>query len=140
VVLDGAFNAIQAVLPGMRERGWGRIINMAGVAGQKGAHNGASLVTAKAGLIGLTKAVAHEVATDGITVNAVSPGIIATERQQIVDGNRLAAEHYEREIAGTPTGRIGTVDEVAGACLFLCADDAAYLTGQTLAVNGGLYM
>jgi NAD(P)-dependent dehydrogenase (short-subunit alcohol dehydrogenase family) len=140
VALTGAFNTIRAVLPGMRARGWGRIVNMAGVAGQKGAANRAGVATAKAGLIGLTKAVAHETAADGITVNAISPGMIATDRRHVTDGSPLAAEHYERETAQTPVGRMGTTEEIAGTCLFLCSDAAAYITGQTVAVNGGLYM
>jgi NAD(P)-dependent dehydrogenase (short-subunit alcohol dehydrogenase family) len=140
VVLTGAFQTAQAVLPGMRRRGWGRIVNLAGVAGQQGAANRAGVASAKAGLIGLTKALAHEVAADGVTVNAVSPGMIDTDRRHVTDGNPLAELHYEEKTAQTPVGRMGTVDEVAAACGYLASDEAAYVTGQTLAVNGGLYM
>jgi NAD(P)-dependent dehydrogenase (short-subunit alcohol dehydrogenase family) len=140
VVLTGAFLCSQAALPGMRRRRWGRIVNMAGVAGQKGAPNRAGVASAKAGLIGLTKALAHEVAAEGVTVNAISPGMIDTDRRRMTDANPLAAEHYERETADTPVGRMGSTDEVAAACLYLCSDGGSYVTGQTLSVNGGLYM
>jgi 3-oxoacyl-[acyl-carrier protein] reductase len=131
VVLDGAFHCSAAVLPGMVERGDGRIVNIAGVTGQTGAAMRAHVVTAKAGIIGLTKALAVEYAASGVTVNAVSPGMIDTVRAGIPH------HHKEKRI---PVGRLGTPDEVAAAVCYLASPEAAFVTGQTLNVNGGIHL
>lgn len=140
VVILGAVNCTRLVLPGMRARGWGRIVNMAGVSGQKGAANRASVVTAKSGLIGFTKAMALETAENGITVNAVSPGLIGTQRRMELGDAEVAEEHYRNEAKQVPVGRMGTPEEVASACVYLCSEQAAFITGQVLNVNGGLYL
>jgi NAD(P)-dependent dehydrogenase (short-subunit alcohol dehydrogenase family) len=140
-VLTGAFLTTRAVLPGMRERGWGRVVNIAGMSGQSGAAGRAPVIAAKAGLIGLTKACAHEAGGSGVTVNAVSPGHIDTDRRPALGDAATAARHYQHLTeAGNPVGRIGSVDDVSGAVSFLCGEDAGYVTGQVLSVNGGAYM
>ncbi|KUI23713.1 SDR family NAD(P)-dependent oxidoreductase [Mycobacterium sp. GA-2829] len=140
-VLTGAFLTTRAVLPGMRDRRWGRIVNIAGMSGQSGAAGRTPVIAAKAGLIGLTKACAHEAGGSGVTVNAVSPGHIDTERRPGLGDAATAAQHYQHlSDAGNPVGRIGSVDDVAGAVSYLCGDDAGYVTGQVLSVNGGAYM
>ncbi|MPZ86096.1 MAG: SDR family oxidoreductase [Actinophytocola sp.] len=131
VVLDGAFHCSAAVLPGMLELGAGRIVNIAGVTGQTGAAMRAHVVTAKAGIIGLTKALAIEYAGRGITVNAVSPGLIDTAR----DG--IPHHHKGKQI---PVGRPGAPEEVAAAVRYLASAEAAFVTGQTLNVNGGIHL
>lgn len=132
IVLDGAFVCSQAVLPDMVEAGWGRIVNIAGLTGQTGAANRAHVVAGKAGLLGLTKALALEYAADNITVNAVSPGLIDTAREGAEPG------HYgERSI---PVGRRGRPEEVAAMVRYLLSEEAAFVTGQTLNINGGLHL
>lgn len=146
VVLDGTFHWVQAVLPGMRAVGWGRIINIAGVSGQAGKADRLGLVTAKGGLLAMTRGLAQETAADGITVNAVSPGMISTQRGDWtsagIDHTPQQWEEYERARVGSvvPMRRPGRMAEVAATCQFLASDGAAYITGQTLAVNGGMYM
>ncbi|MGH3326398.1 MAG: SDR family NAD(P)-dependent oxidoreductase [Streptomycetales bacterium] len=130
IILDGAFLCAQAVLPHMLDAGWGRIVNIAGLTGQTGASHRAHVVAAKAGLIGFTKALALEYAAHNITVNAVSPGKIDTTR---VDG---PPRHYEER--HTPVGRPGRPREVAAMVRYLVSDKAAFITGQTMNVNGGL--
>lgn len=129
--LKGAFVCAQAVLPDMLEAGWGRIVNIAGVAGQAGAGRRAHSVAAKAGLVGLTKALAHEYAASGVTVNAVSPGFVDTVRDQV-------PAHLRK--APPPVGRPARTDEVAAAVRYLVGDGAATVTGHTLDVNGGTRM
>jgi 3-oxoacyl-[acyl-carrier protein] reductase len=133
--LTGAFIASQQVLMGMMRERWGRIINITSVVGQAGNAGQANYVASKAGLIGLTKSLAQEVASRNITVNAVAPGFIDTDMTQA-----LTAELKERITAGIPLGRLGTAEEVAGAVRFLASDEAAYITGHVLSVNGGMYM
>ncbi|MBI2681421.1 MAG: 3-oxoacyl-[acyl-carrier-protein] reductase [Candidatus Solibacter usitatus] len=133
--LTGAFIAAQQVLMGMMRERWGRIINITSVVGQAGNAGQANYVASKAGLIGLTKSLAQEVASRNITVNAVAPGFIDTDMTQA-----LTAELKERITAVIPLGRLGTADEVAGAVRFLASDEAAYITGHVLSVNGGMYM
>lgn len=142
VVLDGAFHCAKAVVPGMKSRGWGRILNMTGTAGMKGSANRLGVVTSKSGLEGFTRGLAREVAPAGITVNAISPGRIDTERGEWTSQGDVSAllGHYERSQKDVPVGRKGTLDEVAALALFLAGDDAAFITGQTVAVNGGIYM
>jgi len=133
--LTGAHLCIQQVLPGMIRRRWGRIINLTSVTAQAGAPGQANYVAAKAGLIGLTKALAIEVASRNITVNAVSPGFIDTPMTQ-----PLPEERKQELLARIPLGRMGTDREVAWAVRFLASDEAAYITGHVLDVNGGLYL
>lgn len=142
VGLDGAFHSAQAVLPAMVGGGWGRLVFIAGVTGQTGAVRRAGLVTAKAGMIGLTKALALEFAATGVTVNAVSPGMIDTQRGAWTSAGdqAAAAEHYARRIEQLPVGRMGRTEEVTAAVEYLVSDDAGFVTGQTLNLNGGLYL
>jgi 3-oxoacyl-[acyl-carrier protein] reductase len=133
VNLTGAFNCSQAVWPHMRERGWGRIVNMASVAGTLGGFGQASYSTTKAGLIGLTRSLALEGARYGITVNAIVPGIIGTEAFSF--GN---PEMNERMVKRTALRRPGEPQDVANAVAFLCSDLASYMTGVALNVSGGI--
>jgi 3-oxoacyl-[acyl-carrier protein] reductase len=133
--LSGAFFAVQQVLPGMMKERWGRIINISSVVGQMGNAGQANYVASKAGLIGLTKSLAQEVGSRNITVNAVAPGYIETEMT-----HDLSAELKEKMIAGTALRRMGSPQEIANAVKFLASDDASFITGHVLAVNGGIYM
>ncbi len=133
--LSGAFYALKAVTRPMLKARGGRIINITSVSGQAGQTGQANYSAAKAGLIGLTKAAARELASRGITVNAVAPGFVLTELTQDLP-DALKAQITER----TPLGRFGTTDEIANAVAFLASDEAAYITGQVLAVDGGLVM
>jgi 3-oxoacyl-[acyl-carrier protein] reductase len=133
VNLTGAFNCSRAVWPQMKERGWGRIVNMASVAGTLGGFGQASYSTTKSGLLGLTKSLALEGARHGITVNAIVPGIIGTEAFHF--GNR---EMNERMIKRTAMRRAGDPQDIANAIAFLCSDLAAYVTGVELNVSGGI--
>jgi 3-oxoacyl-[acyl-carrier protein] reductase len=133
VNLSGSFNCAQAVWPHMRERGWGRIVNMSSVAGTLGGFGQASYSTTKAGLLGLTRTLAMEGARHGITCNAIVPGVIGTEAFQM--GN---AEMNERIVKRTALGRPGEPQEIANAIAFLCSDLAAYITGVELNVSGGV--
>jgi 3-oxoacyl-[acyl-carrier protein] reductase len=133
VNLTGAFNCAQEVWPHMVERGWGRIVNMASVAGTLGGFGQASYSTTKAGLLGLTRTLALEGARHGITCNAIVPGIIGTEAFHF--GN---AEMNERMVKRTAMRRTGEPQEVANAIAFLCSDLASYITGVELNVSGGI--
>ncbi len=133
--LSGAFRCIQASLRGMTKNRWGRIINISSVVGQAGNPGQANYVSSKAGLIGLTKSLALELATRNITVNAVAPGFIETA---MTEG--LPAEAKAKILERIPLGRMGLAEEVAAAVRFLAGDDAAYITGHTLSVNGGMYL
>ncbi len=133
--LSGAFWALKAVTRPMLKARSGRIINITSVSGQAGQMGQANYSSAKAGLIGLTKAAARELASRGITVNAVAPGFVLTELTQDLP-EALMAQITER----TPLGRFGTTEEIANAVAFLASDEAAYITGQVLAVDGGLVM
>jgi 3-oxoacyl-[acyl-carrier protein] reductase len=133
--LFGAFYAIKAVTRPMLKARRGRIINITSVSGQAGQMGQANYSAAKAGLIGLTKATARELASRGITCNAVAPGFVLTELTQGLPDD-LKAQITER----TPLGRFGTTEEVADAVAFLASDEAGYITGQVLAVDGGLVM
>ena len=133
VNLTGAFNCAQAVWEGMRARGWGRVVNMASVAGTLGGFGQASYSTTKAGLIGLTRTLALEGGRSGITCNAIVPGIIGTEAFGF--GN---AAMNERMIRRTAFRRPGQPEDVANAIVFLCSDLASYITGVALNVSGGI--
>ncbi len=133
--LFGAFYAIKAVTRPMLRAKYGRIINITSVSGQAGQTGQANYSSAKAGLIGLTKATARELASRNITCNAVAPGFVLTELTKDLNAD-LQAQLTER----TPLGRFGTVEEIANAVAFLASDDAAFITGQVLAVDGGLVM
>jgi 3-oxoacyl-[acyl-carrier protein] reductase len=133
VNLTGAFNCAQAVWPHMRERAWGRVINMASVAGTLGGFGQASYSTTKAGLLGLTRTLAMEGARHGITCNAIVPGVIGTEAF-----NMANAEMNERIVNRTALKRPGEPEEIANAIAFLCSDLAAYITGIELNVSGGV--
>jgi 3-oxoacyl-[acyl-carrier protein] reductase len=133
--LFGAFWMIKAVTRPMLKARGGRIINITSVSGQAGQTGQANYSAAKAGLIGLTKATARELASRGITVNAVAPGFVLTELTE-----NLPDALKDEITARTPLGRFGTTEEVANAVAFLASDEAAYITGQVLAVDGGLVM
>jgi 3-oxoacyl-[acyl-carrier protein] reductase len=133
VNLTGAFNCAQAVWPHMRERRWGRIVNTASVVGTLGGFGQASYAATKAGLLGLTKTLALEGARHGITVNAVVPGVVATEAFGFV-----APEMSERMVRRTAFRRAGDPQDVANAVAFLCSDLAGYITGIELNVSGGI--
>jgi 3-oxoacyl-[acyl-carrier protein] reductase len=133
--LFGAFYMTKAVTRPMLKARAGRIVNITSVSGQAGQTGQANYSAAKAGLIGLTKATARELASRGITVNAIAPGFVLTELTQ-----DLPEALQEKIRAATPLGRFGTTEEVASAVAFLVSDEAAYITGQVLAVDGGLVM
>jgi 3-oxoacyl-[acyl-carrier protein] reductase len=133
--LTGAFFAIQQVLPPMMKERWGRIINIASVVGRSGNPGQANYVSSKAGIIGLTKCLAQEVGSRNITVNAVAPGFIETDMTQ-----NLPEAVREAMLSKVPLKRPGKPEDVAAAVRFLASEDAAYITGQVIDVNGGMYM
>jgi len=139
VNLTGVFHTIQAALPDMVERKWGRIVTISSNAAQIGANDRAHYAAAKGGVIGLTKALGRELARHGITVNTIPPSLVDTPmaRRGVASGEvpplQVIAQHI-------PIARPGTPDDIAGACEFLCSDGASYITGQQINVNGGNYM
>lgn len=133
--LTGAFGFVREAAKVMTKRRFGRIINIASVVGQMGNAGQANYAAAKAGLIGLTKAAARELASRNVTVNAVAPGFIETDMTAVLPDK--AREALQGQI---PLARFGTAEDVAAAVAFLASDDAAYITGQVLAVNGGMYL
>jgi 3-oxoacyl-[acyl-carrier protein] reductase len=133
--LTGAFVMTQAALRAMLRQRRGRIVTISSVVGQAGNAGQANYAASKAGLIGFTRAVALEVASRGITANVVAPGLIDTEMTRVI--SEEAREAWSDRI---PLGRLGTPDDVAAAVCFLASDEAAYITGQVVAVNGGMYM
>jgi acetoacetyl-CoA reductase len=135
VNLGGCFNMCRAAIAGMRERRFGRIVNISSINGQQGQFGQANYAAAKAGLIGFTKALALEAAAHGVTVNAVAPGYIATDMVAAVSEDILKAI-----VARIPVGRLGKPEEIARAVLFLVVDEAGFITGSTLSVNGGQRM
>lgn len=133
--LTSCFNMSRAVIEQMRDKNFGRIISISSVNGQLGQFGQTNYSAAKAGVFGFTKALAREAAAKGITVNAVAPGYIATEMVRAVPENVL-----EKIVAGIPVGRLGQPEEIARAVLFLAADEAGFITGETMSVNGGQFM
>jgi 3-oxoacyl-[acyl-carrier protein] reductase len=133
--LTGAFLAIQQVLPSMMRERWGRIVNISSVVGESGNPGQANYVASKAGLIGLTKAIAQEMGGRNITVNAVAPGYVETDMT-----HGLSQELKEKMLDHIPLKRIGRPEDVAAAVRFLASEEASYITGHVLDVNGGLYM
>ena len=135
VNMDSAFNMTRPVIEGMRDRGWGRIVNISSINGQKGQMGQTNYSAAKAGLIGFTKALALENAKKGVTVNVICPGYIDTEMVAAVPENVLA-----QIIGGIPVGRLGKGEEIADMVSFLSGERAGFVTGATLSLNGGQYM
>jgi 3-oxoacyl-[acyl-carrier protein] reductase len=133
--LDGSFLCIQQVLSGMMRNRWGRIINITSVVGQAGSPGQVNYAASKAGLIGITKSLAQEVASRNITVNAVAPGYISTDMTK-----DLPADLKQAIMGKIPLARMGTPEDIAAAVKFLASEEASYITGQVLAVNGGMYM
>jgi len=134
--LDSVFNMTKPVTDGMVERGWGRIINISSVNGQKGAFGQTNYSAAKAGVHGFTKALALEVARKGVTVNTISPGYIGTKMVTEIPQDVLDT----KIIPQIPMGRLGKPDEVAGLVAYLASDEAAFVTGANIAINGGQHM
>lgn len=135
VNMDSVFNMTRQVIEGMREREWGRIVNISSINGQKGQMGQTNYAAAKAGVIGFTKALALENARKGVTVNCICPGYIDTEMVQAVPENVLASI-----IAQIPVGRLGRGEEIADMVAFLSGEHAGFVTGSTLSLNGGQYM
>ncbi len=133
--LDSCFNMCRAVVPGMRDQNFGRIINISSINGQKGQLGQTNYSAAKAGMIGFTKALALENAAKGVTVNAVCPGYIETDMTAEMNPDVIAAI-----VKQIPVSRMGKPSEIGGIVAFLCSDAAAYITGATLSANGGQYM
>jgi len=134
--LDSMYNMSKPFVDGMNNRGWGRIVNISSVNGTKGQFGQTNYSAAKAGIQGFTKALALELARKGVTVNSVSPGYAATEMVAAVDAEILETQI----ISQIPMGRLGKPEEVAATVAFLCSEDAAYITGANIAVNGGMHM
>ena len=133
--LSSCFNMCRNVIDGMRERGFGRIVNIGSVNGQAGQYGQVNYAAAKSGIHGFTKALAQESAAKGITVNAIAPGYIDTDMVRAVPANVL-----EKIVARIPVGRLGRASEIAKAVLYLVDDDNGFMTGSTLSVNGGQHM
>lgn len=133
--LTSCFNMSRAVIEGMRERNYGRIVNIGSINGQAGQYGQVNYAAAKSGIHGFTKALAQEGAAKGITVNAIAPGYIATEMVRAVPEHILA-----KIIARIPVGRLGEADEIARGVIFLVSEEAGFITGSTLSINGGQHM
>jgi NAD(P)-dependent dehydrogenase (short-subunit alcohol dehydrogenase family) len=137
VNLYGPFHCTQAVLPDMLAAGWGRIVNISSSAGQTGQPYMVHYASAKAGLIGFTKALALEVASEGVTVNTIPPASVDTPMLRESERRGVLGGPAEEIAARIPVGRLGEPDDIASACAFLVSDDASYVTGQVIGVNGG---
>jgi 2-hydroxycyclohexanecarboxyl-CoA dehydrogenase len=137
VNLKGAYICVQTVLPDMQDAGWGRIVNLSAIGAQTGAPNMVHYTATKGGLIAMTRSLAVELGPRGITVNSVSPGFIDTPMaRRAIDADKFPVP-YEQILAGYPIPRLGTAEEIAAACTFFASEDAGYITGQLLGVNGG---
>ena len=134
--LDSVFNMTKPVCDGMVDRGWGRIINISSINGQKGAFGQTNYSAAKAGMHGFTKALALEVARKGVTVNTISPGYVGTKMVLAVPKEVLDT----KIIPQIPVGRLGKPEEIAALVVYLCSEDASFMTGANLAINGGQHM
>jgi acetoacetyl-CoA reductase len=134
--LDSCFNMCKQVIDGMLERAWGRVVNVASINGQKGAFGQTNYSAAKAGVHGFTKALALEVAAKGVTVNTISPGYIGTKMVTAIPASILESKILPQ----IPVGRLGTPEEVAGLIIYLCSDEAAFITGANISINGGQHM
>ncbi len=139
VNLTGTFSCIQGAIPDMIEAGWGRIVTISSSSAQSGAPKMAHYVASKGGVIGLTKALAVDLARSGITVNTIPPSLVDTP---MVRNAEAKGDFPGVDIVGPmiPLGRAGTPEDIAGACAFLCSDDGSYITGQVIGVNGGMYV
>jgi len=133
--LGGCFNTAKACFPGMRERGWGRIVNIGSINGQAGQYGQVNYAAAKSGIHGFTKALAQEGAKFGVTVNAIAPGYIDTDMVAAVPEQVL-----EKIVARIPVGRLGQAEEIARGVSFLASEDGGFVTGSTLSINGGQHM
>ncbi|PVX28132.1 acetoacetyl-CoA reductase [Sphingomonas pokkalii] len=133
--LGGCFNMAHAVFPGMRTRKWGRIVNIGSINGQAGQYGQVNYAAAKSGIHGFTKALSQEGARFGVTVNAIAPGYIDTDMVSAVPADVL-----EKIVAKIPVGRLGQAHEIARGVAFLCSEDAGFVTGSTLSINGGQHM
>lgn len=133
--VGGCFNMAKAVFPGMRARGWGRIVNIGSINGQAGQYGQVNYAAAKSGIHGFTKALSQEGAKAGVTVNAIAPGYIDTDMVAAVPGEVL-----EKIVAKIPVGRLGQASEIARGVAFLCSEEAGFVTGSTLSINGGQHM
>ncbi|QEH78850.1 acetoacetyl-CoA reductase [Sphingomonas sp. C8-2] len=133
--LGGCFNMAKATFPGMRARGWGRIVNIGSINGQAGQYGQVNYAAAKSGIHGFTKALAQEGAKAGVTVNAIAPGYIDTDMVAAVPQDVLA-----KIVAKIPVGRLGHAEEIARGVVFLCGEEAGFVTGSTLSINGGQHM
>ena len=133
--LGGCFNMAKAAIPGMRERQWGRIVNIGSINGQAGQYGQVNYAAAKSGIHGFTKALAQEGARFGVTVNAIAPGYIDTDMVAAVPADVL-----EKIVARIPVGRLGQAHEIARGVAFLCSEAAGFVTGSTLSINGGQHM
>jgi acetoacetyl-CoA reductase len=133
--LTSCFNMCRCVIEGMRERGFGRIVNIGSINGQAGQYGQVNYAAAKSGIHGFTKALAQEGASRGVTVNAIAPGYIDTDMVRAVPSNVL-----EKIVARVPIGRLGHAEEIARGVLFLVSDEGAFITGSTLSINGGQHM
>ncbi|MCW1401539.1 acetoacetyl-CoA reductase [Novosphingobium sp. MW5] len=133
--LGGCFNMAKATFPGMRERGWGRIVNIGSINGQAGQYGQVNYAAAKSGIHGFTKALAQEGAKYGVTVNAIAPGYIDTDMVAAVPAPVL-----EKIVAKIPVGRLGQASEIARGVAFLCSENAGFVTGSTMSINGGQHM
>lgn len=133
--LGGCFNMAKACFPGMRERGWGRIVNIGSINGQAGQYGQVNYAAAKSGIHGFTKALAQEGAKFGVTVNAIAPGYIDTDMVAAVPEPVL-----EKIVAKIPVGRLGQAGEIARGVDFLCSEEAGFVTGSTMSINGGQHM
>jgi NAD(P)-dependent dehydrogenase (short-subunit alcohol dehydrogenase family) len=139
VNLTGTFHCVQAAIPDMIAGGWGRVVTISSSSAQSGANRMAHYVASKGGVVGLTKALAVEYAPHGITVNTIPPGFIDTPMARRAEA-RGDLPSIDAVAARTPVRRAGTPDDIAAACAFLCSEDAGYITGQLIGVNGGWYL